>query len=344
MRHREGNLAYCAFILVAIMSLSISSVSTGQPAGYNPVFFRDLARLLRMASDQIRDSSARAAAERSIQNTNMTEILDWTKASGFLIDIRVEQVQPAGNTRVVNGYPWMVGAGNAPDEVLANDINSHEWSYRPGPSDGFKISSDHSFYIWVQLDEGALNYGYISPDFSKTLTRNSLQLARDNDLVRQKADFERNRAYEQVLRKLEGQIADDRVKKALGRLDASIKENHRKRSEIQQQLEKDLAEAAKAQEFQDKLRALKGILSFAMLVNEANALFGDSIGEEIAGATNEDELIVVTRSYEIKTRDMVVRGRQQLRFNRSRELSNRLELKKSMRNQGVPDSVLRYLD
>ncbi|KVF01191.1 hypothetical protein [Burkholderia vietnamiensis] len=268
--------------------------------------------------------------------SQMRAELEWSGAKGALVWVEIEQEASTGYVRTV-GNPVYLGYGESPMVVLRAALRSP--SVLSGPSDGFSLAPDKSFFIWVTPAKDSLAYGAIRAPFVDSMFRDAAVGVTDEQISKLSAVETQRRLLDAAMTQLQVRASDNLERARFSKTNEAIKEQMRAVDEINARLARQMDQANKASEFATRLKILSGVLSMASWLSEATQVLTDEDPKQVAGAQNEQALIKLTDEYEIRTRDSVERGKRELTVTEDQLRSILSGVRTDLRAKGAPDSV-----
>lgn len=329
------------FLLCLALIFVFSSTASSNAPGYQPTLFRDMSRLLRMSQKYVSELSSRKAFEDSISDSSIKETLDWSKADGLLIEVAVEHHLLSGVTRVVQGYPKTVGAGTSVKHVLANEIAKPGWNLNFGPSAGFELSEENSFFVWVTESDNELRYGVISDSFSTKLKADAVVASQDKKLLASIAKAQEIQVLENVVEKLRTSIQEQDRLIFVEDSYKDLKKSRQRLNEIRQNLDFELQKSERAQRFNQTLELMINVIDLALLVQQAKETYGDAL--DTANVHSGEDLVIASDRALIAIDGNVSLIERSYEFQISKDDRLNSKMYEDLKNNGAPNHVLKLI-
>ena len=310
-------LALEVYGVQAVRTVPSRVVLPSSPNQY-PVF-RDTARLLRNA-DEINDVANSVSATNALQQEEdeLVSRLSWTGATGSLYEAMAEIQHP---TQVTSIYHIRnIGEGDTPRKVLSLKLKeiAKRGSIKPGPRDGFKHSEDHSFFIWVYLDDAPgshLKYGYIRNEAYKRTKELAFSDSLNSQLIEDLSSANEIRKMVSIRSKLLERIKTREAQAELDRQTQTLIQNQRKLAKIHRDLQVELRNASRSSELLRNISLLQQVVGIAQFVYEVNSEFGSDPKMQLIWDRHDPKTATGLKSslseYTVETENTIGRLRRQ---------------------------------
>jgi len=319
-----------------------------QPAELNGEWVKSISDLLDEDNVKqiIQDTNSRASVASQIESKSdfINQDLQWTGAEGYLIRIKMQKATGSGQVWPL-GAPEFIGSGQNPHAVLAAHYADNTLVRPPDP--GNVADPDSTTYVWATVRPGIfgykrLMYTLITPPTAFLVTQRAMLLASDQKFLAVIGEVNANVALENAVKKMGEQATDATIKARYISALQSIKEAETKISTIDAQLATTLQRQHDAQGMLGTLNALKGILSFAELLDQAKFLFPTDT--QVWRATSVKDLVDAIQAINQQTQassDQLKQSEQQAKATMSDSIKT---IRSGMSSSGAPQGALENVD
>jgi len=331
----------CSVVCTLSMCL-LSSVAYAQTAaGYlNRVeFSENVGDLLQTALPWMQDEGMRSKVQVQIEADGSSSLsrLTWSGESGVLYEFRVEQEPISGVSRPL-GSPIYRGYGETPLYSLTSNLESA--AILSPPSDGFTLSEDRSFFIWVTLKNSTLSYGTIRQPFYGPMNKQAHAFVLDKILMKEIGTSRGNRVMTHSLEQLQKTASDEQSKMDATKLKNEIEQQIKRLNDIEKNLAKEMERQASAQTFLTQIQGLQNILSLATVSNQIKGILDDVSLENVNTAKTPGDIIKITNEYIENKNGIIVHIKQEKTITINQQQKSIENVQNLLKKNGAPTDMI----
>ncbi len=328
--------AYAAVIFAAAASAVAQPYPIAESFVTRTATIKNVSDLMDAAKDWLPQAADRMNGITTIEGTTnrAKSDIEWTGGPFAMYEVTVETEHNSGVSRLL-GRPAYLGAGKTPLEIVLRSRASP--SINPGPTQGFVIDPEKSFYIEAQIVDGTMQYGYTAPPLAQALTNRAEQILADKALLAQMETSDRRVILINELENLSKKANEDSVKAAAASLRLSASNLYDQISVIEARMAAELSAAQQAAQFRQSIAIMSGVVNIANLTAQAYRELPDL--DRGAKPTSEAGLIKLVRDYEIKKNNQTLTFHAELTV-RTTDLNAVLQQANTLlRGAGAPPDI-----
>jgi hypothetical protein len=335
-------LNYLGLLICALATCILPSISYAQSAaGYlNRVeFVGNVGDLLQTALPWMQDKGMQSKAQKQIEADGSSALsrLTWSGERGVLYEFRVEQEPVTGVSRPL-GNPIYRGYGETPLFSLASNMESA--AIVSGPSDGFTLSEDQSFFIWMTIKDSNLSYGIIGQPFYGPMNKQARMSVLDKMLMKEVKTSRGNRVLTHSLEQLQKAANDEQSKMDAVKLKNEIDQQIKRLNDIEKNLAKEMERQASAQAFLNQIQGLQNVLSLVTVSNQIKEILDDVPLDKVNNAKNTGDIIKVTNEYIENKNGIVTRVKQEKTITINQQNKSIESVQDLLKKNGAPTDVI----
>lgn len=327
-------------VIYTLLTVALSTTSHAQTGYLNRVeFVNNVGDLLQTALPWMQDEGMRSNAQAQIETDGSSALsrLTWSGESGVLYEFRVEQEEISGVSRPL-GNPIYRGYGDTPLNSLTSNLESA--AIVSGPSDGFTISEDRSFFIWVTIKESNLSYGIIRQPFYGPMNKQARTSLLDKAFLKEIGNSRGNRVLAHSLEQLQKTANNEQSKIDAIKLKNEIAQQLNKLSDIEKNLAKEIERQATAQAFLSQIQGLQNILTLATVSTQIKGILDDVSLEKVDNAKNNGDIIKITNEYIANKDGAIINIKQEKTIIINQQNSSIGKVQDILRQNGAPADVV----
>ena len=220
------------------------------------------------------------------RDADVTRMLSETGQPGVLVYIQIERATAEVSVYYLTGdQVELVGAGTSPDDVYFAFIQRDQ--LEPSVSKGNKVDLERSSFLWFTKAGQSIQAQSIPAEF---ITYLAYQRKTDQKLRASINATSQARALGAAVDYLEKSTKDKQLRQEIAALKAKQLETNKKIVEIDQNLQKEIERAKRAQAVSMQLETMAGVLTLTAQIVSVSSYLGGDAPTSITDAKTPEEL------------------------------------------------------